>query len=75
MPSHSRTRGCGDIHHVCGYCDYMVRDKTGEKAEARVYRALYALLWGLDILLKKAALRSSDQGSEIIGFVFRFWSG
>lgn len=44
-------------------------------AEARVYRALYALLWGLDILLKKAALRSRDQGSEIIEFVFRFWSG
>lgn len=49
--------------------------KQEKKAEASVYRALYALLRGLEILLKKVAVRSIDQESEIIGFVFRFWSG
>lgn len=46
-----------------------------KKAEASVHRTLYALLRGLEILLKKVAVRSIDQESEIIGFVFRFWSG
>lgn len=42
------------------------------KAGARLYRALYALLRELDVLLKKVPIWSINQGNEIIGLFLEF---